>query len=309
MKSFSLPVLAACSGASFVIGFGIAWFVQTPDPATLAAIAPQSSPAHPSVGQNQYANVWNGNQAAATNKQPETPAPTGLLLDDQKLREQAMHDPAALRNLIQRYDTERDQNTKDTLKAIIATIPLPEARAFVAKLASSTDASQRREAYELLKQSSPNSPEVRNMLKQALATEQSPAALAQAVAALRPVVVDPTESAAIIGQLRGLTQNADPQVRSQSVLQLAQWDKTGANQDTLTAALNDASPEVRQTAIFAIGQSATRSDSAKTALLAIATNPSESKEIKGSALQVLERFSLSKDEYAAYTKARSQFGF
>lgn len=311
MKSFSLPVLAGCVGASFAIGFAIAWNLQTPEhPASFPAAAQASSRSDTATaGQNQFANIWNKEQIAADNARAEARVPQAGGLDEQKLREQAMNDPGALRSLIQRYDTERDQNVKETLKAIIATVPRPEAKAFVTRLATSTDAAQRKEAYELLKQSSPDSPEMRSLLKQALATEQSPTALAQAIAALRPVVVDPAESTAIIGQLRGLTQNPDPLVRSQSVLQLGQWDKNGSSQDSMASALNDSAPEVRQAAIFAIAQSGMRADSLKTALLAMINSPSETKENKGSALQVLERFSLNKEEYASFTKARTQFGF
>lgn len=308
MKTFSLPVLAACVGVSFAIGFAIAWSLQSPDPAQPLA-APSMPQTSQQPGQNQFANVWNKNQIAAENAKVETRATPGTLLDEQKLREQAIADPAALRNLIQRYDTERDQNTRDTIKGIIASIPKQEAKAFVTRLATSNDPAQRKEGYELLKQSGPDSPEARNLLKQALATEQSPTALAQAVAAMRPVMVEPAESAAIVGQLKNLTTHADPTVRSQSLLQLGQWDRSGANQDSLAAGLNDTAPEVRQAAIFAIAQSGARSDNLKSALLAMASNPGETKENKGSALQILERFSLSKDEYASFTKARTQLGF
>lgn len=309
MKSFSLPVLGGCMGVSFAIGFGIAWYLQSPDPNQPPLAAPSMPQTNPQPGQNQFANVWNKNQIAAENVKADAHAVPGTLLDEQKLREQAMADPGALRSLIQRYDTERDQNTRDVIKGVIATIPKQEAKAFIAKLATSNDPAQRKEGYEMLKQAGPDSPEARNLLKQALATEQSPTALAQAVAAMRPVMVEPAESATIVAQLKNLTTHADPMVRSQSLLQLGQWDRSGANQDSLAAGLNDAAPEVRQAAIFAIAQSGARSDNLKTALLGMLNNPGETRENKGSALQILERFSLSKDEYASFTKARTQLGY
>lgn len=55
----------------------------------------------------------------------------------------------------------------------------------------------------------------------------------------------------------------------------------------------------------AIARSGTRSDSVKTALLSLANNQRESKDVRGSALQVLDRFTLSKEEAANYSQLRS----
>ncbi len=224
------------------------------------------------------------------------------------MRERAEADPAFLRSLIQRYETERKPEVRDMIKSVLASVQKPEALAFFTRLANSSDPAQRKEGYAMLQQMAPDSAEMRNLLKQALSSEQSPELLAQAVAALRPAAVDPAESEAILAQLGSLAQHADPAVRSQSVLQLAQWDKTGASQGRLATALADPSPDVRQAAIFAIAQSGARSEALKSALMGIISNGSESKEVKGSALQVLERFPLNKEEYTRYMQARAQAG-
>ncbi len=314
MKTFSMPVLMASVGVSFALGFAIAWQVVASDddtaPAALAAQAPSSTP---SSSANQVADLWNKTGTTSALPQQNAAATTGgasgtTTLDEQKLRVQAQSDPIFLRNLIQRYETERDPAAKEAIKSVLATVQKPEALAFFARLTNSGDPAQRQEGYAMLQQMAPDSAEMRNVLKQALASEQSPQVLAQAVAALRPTAVDPTESAAIVSQLSNLAQHPDPAVRSQSILQLAQWDKDGARQDRLTSAMADPVPEVRQAAIFAAAQSGTRNDNVKAALLGVINNASESKEVKGSALQVLERFSLTKDEYSRYTQARAQIG-
>jgi HEAT repeat protein len=313
VKSFSLPVLCIGIAASFILGFGLAWNLQTPaDGLQTPLIQPTASVApaeHRQSDLNQFADIWNkGGTNTAGNPAAVHTADSPPTMDEQKLHDLAMADPTVLHNLIQRFDSERNQAARDALKSVLSTIDKPEARVFFTKLATSSDPAQRREGFEMLKQTSPNSAEVRDILKRALASEQSPTALAEAVAAMKPVVVEPAESAAIISQLRSLTQHADPSVRSQSVLQLGQWDKNGSAQDSLVNALSDSAPQVRQAAIFAIAQSGARSENVKTSLMDLINSPNESREVKGSALQVLERFPLTKDEYASFTRARSQNG-
>ncbi|WP_165973707.1 HEAT repeat domain-containing protein [Paucimonas lemoignei] len=262
---------------------------------------------------NQVAELWNARSTQhAGTSQPSAldaqrvAAPSGN--EEQKMRERAQSDSAYLRTLIQRFESERDPEARELIKSVLATVQKPEAMAFFARMAHSSDPNQRKEGYAMLQQMGPDTPEMRNLLKQALSTEQSPELLAQAIAALRPSATDPAEAEAILAQLGNLTQHADPAVRSQSVLQLGQWDKTGANQGRLAQALTDPAPEVRQAAVFAVAQSGARSDALKSALMGIVNNANESKAVKGSALQVLERFSLSKDEYARYMQARTQAG-
>lgn len=310
----SIPILFGCSGVSFALGFVLAWqTLPAPPNGDIAANqAAQNAPAA-STGANQVADLWNGRSvqdtamprhAASDSQRVAVPASN----EEQKMRERAQSDSAYLRALIQRFENERNPESREMIKSVLATVQKPEAMALFARMANSSDPNQRKEGYAMLQQIGPDSPEMRNLLKQALSTEQSPELLAQAVAALRPGAVDPGESDAILAQLGNLTQHADPAVRSQSVLQLGQWDKTGANQGRLAQALGDPVPEVRQAAIFAVAQSGARSDALKSALLGIINNNNESKAVKGSALQVLERFSMSKEEYARYMQARTQAG-
>jgi hypothetical protein len=308
VNRFSLTVLLACTAFSFAAGFGLAWQMQPPPSAdtTLAAAPSQPEPQSSSLSQNPFGKT--AAPSAATQRSGyEGPAAVAANPDEEKLRELAQSDPAALRSLMQRYESETDPAKRDALKGLISTVNKPEVLAFVTRLATSNDAARRQEGFQML-QSAPDSPQVRNVVKQALATEQTPAVLVQAISALKPAAVDPAESDAIVGQLRGLTQHADPAVRSQSILQLGQWDKNGAGQDRYTQALSDPAPEVRQAAIFAIAQSGVRSDSVKAGLMGVINSPSESRQVKGSALQALERFSLSKEEFASFSQVRSQIG-
>lgn len=312
MKTFSMPVFMSSLSVSFALGFILALKVvdvETPEPSAAASRTPVPLPA----SGNQVADLWNhtGTQAAPAQPyaapQPAQPS-APVSLDEQHLREMAQKDPIYLRNLIQRYEAEHKPEVKEMIKSVLASIPKPEVLAFFTRLANSSNPVQRKEGYAMLQQMAPDSAEMRNLLVQALTTEQSPENLVQAVAALQPAAVDPREANAIISQLGILAQHADPAVRSQSILQLAQWDKTGASHNRLTQALADPAQEVRQAAIFAIAQSGVRNDDVKLALLNVINSASESRATKGSALQVLERFQLSKDEYDRYMQMRAQSG-
>jgi predicted XRE-type DNA-binding protein len=321
----SIPVLISCAGVSLAaVAFGLTWHSDEPEkvPEQVAAKATQTATpeANRSASFNQFSSLWG--KAAAEPVAPEksviiedlwkramTPADKLKPGDDaqDKLRKLAQSDPDVMKNLMGRYAREIDPNAKELLRAVLSTIEKPEILEFSKQLATSGDEVQRKDGLAMLQNLSTDSQEVRNILKQTLATERAPSVIVQALIALKPTaVVDPAESQAIVTQLKDLTQNADASVRSQSVLQLAQWDKTGAAQNNLSQALTDQAPEVRQAAIFAVAQSGIQSDSAKTALLNMISNVNESKDVRGSALQVLERFKLSTDEMAKYSQVRSQ---
>jgi HEAT repeat protein len=101
-----------------------------------------------------------------------------------------------------------------------------------------------------------------------------------------------------------LSQHSDPAVRRQSIVQLGQWDKNGEAIARLSQALADPSAEVRQAAIFVLAQSNPGSENAKAAILTIVKNDSESKQIRLSALQALDSFSLTEEERAAVAPLR-----
>lgn len=311
VKSISLPSLLASTGFSFAIGFGIAWSIPAPDYGlTPVAVPATTGTGNQQTGMNQLASLWSRNTAAPSGPlaAPSIPTASGPVSEEEKLRAQAKADPAALRKLIQRFDTERDPGARTMLKSVLAGADKPEVVALSSKLAASNDIARRKEAFELLQQTPGATPEARKLVRQALAGEQSAEVLTQALAALKPAVVEPAESEAIVAQLRNLTQNADPAVRSQSLMQLVQWDKNGSGGDTLSQALTDPAPQVRQAALAALAQSGMRSDAVKTALMGIIGNTGESREVRSSALQVLERFALNKEEFASYSQARSQVG-
>ena len=318
----SKAILISCVTVSAAAYAAFAWFADEPEKtAEQAAVKPVQTAASEAKQSSfsQFSSLWG--KAASEPVAPEkaaliedlwqralTPADKLKPGDDaqDKLRKMAQSDPEVMKNLLGRYGRETDPNAKDVLRSVLSTIETPEILAFSKQLATSGDADQRKDGLAMLQNFTANSQEVRNILSQTLATQQTPSVIVQALSALKPTAVEPAESEAIVAQLKGLTQNADPSVRSQSVLQLAQWDKTGAAQNSLSQALTDQAPEVRQAAIFAVAQSAVQSDSAKAALINMVSNVNESKNVRGIALQALERFSLNKEEMAKYSQARSE---
>lgn len=321
MNKITLQVLMASAGASFALGFGVAWFLK-PDPALAPdmAVAPQAAPAAAVVG-GGFGDAWARRDAppAASAAIPATDGVdelwTAALVPqgqqaagydaEDRLRKLAQTDSTALRKLLQRYDSDKTPQARELLKSILSTVQTPDAIAFSTRLAGSLNVAERKYGLELLQSLAPESPETRNLIRRTLASEQSPEVLVQALSTLQSGAVEPEEAAQIVAQLTSLSQHADPAVRSQSIAQLGQWDKAGQGVDRLTQALADPAPQVRQAAVFAIAQSGIRTESVKAALIGMVNNQQESKDIRGSALQVLERFSLSKDEYANFARARA----
>jgi hypothetical protein len=304
------------TGISFVCGFSLAWAIWSPGHVEVTVVTAERLSQPRAAGMGQLAGMWNNGEAdlattpALSLEERWSQRKAGKDADQHRaeliesLREKAQSDPAALRSLIQRYDLERDPKDRQLLKAALSSIQSPEVLALSSRLAASADPAQRQDAFDILKQLSSNAPEVRQLLKQAMATERSPAVLSQAIAALTPSVVAASEGEAIVGQLTSLAQHADPAVRSQSVLQLGQWDRSAQAEGKLQQALADQAPEVRQAAVTAIGEAGIRSDSMKSALFEVLRNGSESAQVKDGALHALERFSLSKEEFALYSQTR-----
>jgi hypothetical protein len=220
-----------------------------------------------------------------------------------RLRELARSDPAVVRDLISRFEAQTDAETKDALRAVLSGLPLPEVVEFSQRLALG-NAAQRKDAYELLG-SLADSGQAQGAILRALDTEQDPALLTQAVRALRPTIVEPAQTQAMIAKLSGLTQDADPLVRGASLQALAQWDKTGGvAEPSVYQALVDPQPEIRAAAISAaMYNNQLNSERLKAALIDILSNTDEADD-KTMVLQALERFQLTDAEYVIYSQAK-----
>ena len=316
--------IVVCTGAAFALGFGLAWVLKPTAPATESPMAALTAPAAASAGtlapfaavparsaQEGAGAVGTLPASAGVDElwtralAPQGASGAGYDAED-RLRKLAQSDPVARRSLLQRYDSARTPQARELLKSLLSTVQTPDVIAFATRLAGSSNAAERKYGFELLQSVAPEAPETRSLVRHVLATEQSPEVLVQALAALRPGLAEPEETEQAVAQLKTLAQHADPAVRAQSLAQLAQWDKKGESAERLTQALADRVPEVRMAAVFAIAQGGLRTDALKAGLMAVAGNAQESRDLRASALQVLERFALTKDELAAMARTRSQ---
>lgn len=317
MDNSTVKIVLASAAVSFALGFGMAWYLQAADtqPLVAAAAPPQVHTPARAASQGGAAWTWPTTSAPlpslAGNASVNELWARALLPADgydaeDRLRKLAQTDPVALRSLLNRYSASQTQQERELLKSVLSTIQTPDVVAFSNRLAASSNAAERKFGFDMLQSVAPDSPETRSLVQRTLQTEQSPEVLVQALAALQSAAAEPEEGAMMVAQLQILTQHADPAVRSLAIQKLGQWDKQGEGAERLLQALSDRAPEVRQAAIFAISQAAVRSDGAKVTLIAMVNNPQESGDVRGSALQALERFSLSKEEYASVAQARSQ---
>lgn len=319
MDHSTVKLVLASAVVSFGLGFAMAWQMRTSDTSTaVAAIAarPPAPVTRPVI--DHGAAAWTlpqqqitlpGNasvdQLWARALLPPDSEPRAYDAED-RLRKLAQSDPVALRSLLNRYGAQQTAQERALLKAVLSTIQTPDVIAFSTRLAGSNNMAERKYGFELLQSVAPDAAETRSLVQRTLHSEQSPEVLLQALATLQSTVAEPEEADTMVAQLQTLAQHADPAVRSISIQKLAQWDKKGESVERLAQALSDRAPEVRQAAIFAVAQGGVRSEAAKAALIAMVNNAQETRDIRGSALQALERFSLSKQEYASLAQARAR---
>lgn len=323
MEDSAVRVLLGSVAVSFALGFGMAWYLRAPAVDDMVAVAPAAAALAPAVavaqGGRQLPNPGLARVGQlpplAQNASVDELWARALLPQDRqehgydaedRLRKLAQTDPVAVRSLLNRYSGAQTPQERELFKSVLSTVQTPEVIAFSTRLAGSSNMAERKYGFEMLQSLAPNAAETRSLVTRTLATEQSPDVLVQALATLQSSAAEPEESQAIVAHLNALSQHADPAVRSASIAQLGQWDKNGEGADRLAQALTDRAPEVRQAAVFAIAQGGVRSEAAKAALMGLVNNTQESKDVRGSALQALERFSLSKEEYARFAQARAQ---
>lgn len=227
---------------------------------------------------------------------------TGGDAEDQ-LRKLVQEQPYYLKKIISLYEKEPSAQVKEIIRNLLSGIRSPEVFALSRQLASSADSEQRIAGLIMLRNLDIYPQEERLLISLSLNNEQAPAVILQALSALKPpapaasdaptssTVVDNIDAKsrhAIISQLQSLTHNTDPAVRSQSVLQLALWDKNESSLSYFSAALNDPAASVRQTAIFALAQSGINADNVKQLLNGVINNAGENAQLKASAQQILE---------------------
>ncbi|MFZ6777638.1 HEAT repeat domain-containing protein [Undibacterium sp. Ji83W] len=217
-----------------------------------------------------------------------------------QLRKLMQEQPYYLKRIISLYQKEQSPQIREIIRNLLSGIRSPEVFTLSRQLASSAESEQRIMGLIMLRDLNIYPQEELQLIRLSLNNEQQAAVILQALAALKPPAVpdapasriDAKTTKDIISKLQSLTQNADPAVRSQSVLQLAQWDKNDSSLNYFSAALNDPVASVRQTAIFALAQSGTNADAVKQLLNGVINNAGENIAIKTSAKQVLEAMSV-----------------
>ncbi len=325
MKIIMIGLGGVALCAAVAAGLWLGTDPQVNEAAPVAASTASSNPER-TASADQPSGMWAWGMSGANKTDPGTPdSSLNVMLAQalkastmsveggdarERLRKAVKDDPAVMKQLMQGYDKESNVQARQLIISLLSNIEKPEILAFSKRLAASSDITQRKDGLRMLQNLSGDSAEVRPVILQILSRDTTPEVIMMALSALRPpaegTVSDPKDAAAVVAQLRELTRNSDPNVRVQSLMQLAQWDKADSSQDQWAQALTDQSPQVRQAALTGVAQSGTKSDTVKAALISLANNQNESKDVRGSALQVLERFTLSKEEGANIGQLRSQ---
>lgn len=301
MRRYSLTQLLLSTSLGVCAGFGLAWLLnseaRTPDfPTPSEAI---------STADGFSANSPIASASASTST-PSTPP--ALAVSFKTLQAQVQADPAALRDILQRFERSSSAEERRQIKIMLGSLQAPEVKAFALRLSGSNNPEQRADGYELLQAYGLSDPALRARLHQALDAEQDPRALRMAIQTLHYDAAFADDRQAIVSQLGRLTQHAEASVRSSSLAQLSQWQKGQELEGLLYPALADSDTEVRQAAISASLSAEVRSERLKTSLLQLAGNPQESAGTRDLALNALENYTLRADEKALYSQARESLG-
>lgn len=158
--NYSSGCVAAGMACTFALGFGLAWSIRGADSAGAPGRATGAPLAHQAARTADQLSpslpVPGGGPATGAPSSLEEISAKGKLARDsdqarmewqEALAAKAQADPAALRSLIQRYDSERDPKDRELLKSVLANVQAPEVTALVARLAASGNPSQRQDAF------------------------------------------------------------------------------------------------------------------------------------------------------------------
>jgi hypothetical protein len=221
-------------------------------------------------------------------------------------------DPRLLDQIIDHTRREQRPEALDVLRMVLA--GKPEAEDLAMSLVIKGSAAQRKFAFDLL-QDYPASAEINRLALQAISTEQDPAALASALAALRPIhardanafaaaksqaTTSDLEKQAMANTLQSLMQHDSPAVRSQSLSALAEWNvDQGVMFASVSVALSDEAPEVRQAALATLINQVDRQ--AFTApLIEFLARDDEAIEVQAMAWQLLQGMPMTSAERALH---------
>lgn len=203
---------------------------------------------------NGYASLWSSNSGNRSGASEQSASPgaqiKSALAPGAAVNPQDEKDPT--RKLILRYENEKIPQVRAMLLNELASNNQPEVVALANRLAFSADPDQRRDGFMLIERLSISTPDIRNAIRQVLATQQNSLNLMPALVALIPTSVDATESHQTVSLLIRLAQNPDDAVRGQSILRLAQWDTSGEGTGVISNALTDESQVVRDAAASAM---------------------------------------------------------
>lgn len=175
------------------------------------------------------------------------------------------------------------------LKTLLGNADSPEGLPVAQALLRDTDPAIRELGVDILTGHSLTDPAVHRIVVQTLSNEVEPRVLVRLLNNLDAPIDAYGNDPAMSSTLHALLNHHDADVRSQTVLQLLQWDDYGTLEGYLYQALNDVSGEVRLSAATVISLIDTRSTTLKGALLALRDNPQESRDIHESVVAALSR--------------------
>ena len=218
-----------------------------------------------------------------------TPLPQHIAPDTALLREPELSATAKTLQLLRQLSTAGHEENLFRLKTLLGNADSPEGLPVAQALLRDADPAMRELGVDILTGRSLTDPAVHRIVVQTLSNEVEPRVLVRLLNNLDAPIDAYGNDPAMTDSLHALLRHDNADVRSQTVLQLLQWDDYGTLEGYLYQALNDVSGEVRLSAATVISLIDTRSTTLKGALLALRDNPQESRDIHESVVAALSR--------------------
>lgn len=216
-----------------------------------------------------------------------------------QLIEIAESDPKVIDLLKLRLLQETDEQKMNVVRDVLSSLKSEEITPWALTLAQSDNHRQALEGFTILNASAP-SDEISNLAENRLPSAKEPALIAIILRCLQPPELSsPHHIAKMLNLIGPFAEHPDPLVRAHAIQQISSWDRQGDLAIlVIKKGLSDKDSLVRKASVGGIGLAQLRSKALLSGLLTIASDEAEEHDTRVFAIEALDRFELTIDQYS-----------
>lgn len=199
---------------------------------------------------------------------------------------------ASTLSLIRQLRASGDKDGVFRMTSLLADPASQEGLLIARSLLKDKDASLRHTGVDILTGHSMTNPEVHALALETLRSEKDTQILVHLLSRLDAPIDLYGKDGEMLSTLHGLLSHSSADVRTQTLLQLLQWEDFTSLEGYVYQALNDSSPAVRLSAATVISLIDSRSETLKSALVTLRDNPEETADIHQTAAAAINRIEL-----------------